>query len=245
MAVGVDLLPARYRGPHRIGRGGMGEIFRATDSVLGRAVAIKILGERYAEDEAIRGRFTREALAAARLSGEPNIVTIYDVGEYNGRPYIVMEYLGGGSLETKLRDGGAPSPRQVCAWLEQSARALGAAHREGGVHPDVKPANLLLDRSDNVHVADFGIASAAGLDSLTATGTILGTAGYLSPEQATGERATPASDRYALAVVAWELLAGERPFARESPTAEATAHLNAAPPSLCGRRPDLPCHELD
>src|SRR5919202_4677521 len=105
MAVGVELLPARYRGPQRIGRGGMGEIFRATDSVLGRAVAIKILGERYAEDDSIRERFTREALAAARLSGEPNIITIYDVGEHSGRPYIVMEYLGGGSLEAKLRDG--------------------------------------------------------------------------------------------------------------------------------------------
>src|SRR5918912_1339379 len=244
MAVGVDLLPARYRGPHRIGRGGMGEIFRATDSVLGRAVAIKILGERYAEDEAIRGRFTREALAAARLSGEPNIVTIYDVGEYNGRPYIVMEYLGGGSLEAKLRDGGAQSPRQVCQWLEQAARALDAAHREGVVHRDVKPANLLLDRSDNVHVADFGIASAAGLDSLTATGTILGTAGYLSPEQARGERATPASDRYALAVVAFELLTGQRPYEAESVTAEAAAHVNNPVPSVCDRLESLPC-ELD
>src|ERR671936_1087685 len=117
MTVGVDLLPARYRGPYRIGRGGMGEIFRATDSVLGRAVAVKILGERYAEDEAIRSRFTREALAAARLSAEPNIVTIYDVGEHNDRPYIVMEYLGGGSLETRLRDGGARPAHQACEWL--------------------------------------------------------------------------------------------------------------------------------
>src|ERR671934_2680393 len=106
MTVGVDLLPARYRGPHRIGRGGMGEIFRATDSVLGRAVAVKILGERYAEDEAIRERFTREALAAARLSGEPNIITIYDVGEWNERPFIVMEYLSGGSLEDRVRAHG-------------------------------------------------------------------------------------------------------------------------------------------
>src|ERR687885_1002605 len=243
MQVGADLLPVRYRGPQRIGRGGMGEIFRATDSVLGRAVAIKILGERYAQDDAIRERFTREALAAARLSGEPNIITIYDVGEHNARPFIVMEYLGGGPLETRLRGSAAQPTEQVCDWLEQAARAPDAAHREGVVHRDVKPANLLLDRSGNVHVADFGIASAAGLDSLTATGTILGTAGYLSPEQARGERATPASDRYALAVVAFELLTGRRPFEADSPTAEASAHVNAPVPSVCDMS-DLPC-ELD
>src|ERR671933_2009173 len=122
MQVGADLLPVRYRGPHRIGRGGMGEIFRATDSVLGRAVAIKILGERYAQDEAVRQRFTREALAAARLSGEPNIVTIFDVGEHRGRPYIVMEYLPGGSLDDVLNDDGAQPPQRVFRWLEQAAR---------------------------------------------------------------------------------------------------------------------------
>jgi eukaryotic-like serine/threonine-protein kinase len=244
MAVDVDLLPARYRGPQQIGRGGMGEIFRATDSVLGRAVAIKILGARYAEDDAIRERFTREALAAARLSGEPNIITIYDVGDHNSRPYIVMEYLSGGSLETRLRGSRAQPTEQVCVWLEQAARALDAAHREGVVHRDVKPANLLLDRSNNVHVADFGIASAAGLDSLTATGTILGTAGYLSPEQAKGERATPASDRYALAIVAFELLTGHRPFESESVTAEAAAHVNNPVPSVCDKLDWLPC-ELD
>src|ERR671936_943178 len=181
MTVGVDLLPARYRGPYRIGRGGMGEIFRATDSVLGRAVAVKILGERYAEDEAIRSRFTREALAAARLSAEPNIVTIYDVGEHNDRPYIVMEYLGGGSLDDALRRDGAQPPQRVFDWLEQAARALDTAHRHGVVHRDVKPGNLMLDRNVDVYVADFGIASAAGMDSLTATGTVLGTAGYISP----------------------------------------------------------------
>src|ERR687885_2063013 len=126
MQVGADLLPVRYRGPQRIGRGGMGEIFRATDSVLGRAVAIKILGERYSEDDAIRERFTREALAAARLSGEPNIITIYDVGEHAGRPYIVMEYLGGGSLETRLRAEGAQPPERALFWLEQAGRGPGA-----------------------------------------------------------------------------------------------------------------------
>jgi serine/threonine-protein kinase len=232
VAVITDILPPRYRGAERIGHGGMGDIYRATDSVLGREVAIKVLAERYAQDESVRQRFTREALAAARLSGEPNIVTIFDVGEQDGRPYIVMEYLGGGSLDDVLREGGAQSPQRAFTWLEQAGRALDTAHARGIVHRDVKPANLLLDREHNVHVADFGIASAAGMDSLTMTGTVLGTAGYLSPEQAEGARATAASDRYALAVVAFELLTGKRPFENDSPTAEAAAHINAPVPSI-------------
>lgn len=243
MAVNITMLPSRYRDPELIGRGGMGDIYRATDSVLGRVVAIKILAERYSEDAANRARFTREALAAARLSGEPNAVTIYDVGEHGGRPYIVMEHLGGGSLDVVLgREGGQP-PERAFGWLEEAARAIDTAHAQGVVHRDVKPANLLLDGEGHVHVADFGIASAAGMDSLTMTGTVLGTAGYLSPEQAQGERAGPASDRYALGVVAWELLTGVRPFESESPTAEAAAHVNAPVPSVSAAG-DLP-RQLD
>ncbi|MDQ3992965.1 MAG: serine/threonine protein kinase, partial [Actinomycetota bacterium] len=238
------MLPPRYRDAVRIGRGAMGDIYRATDTTLDREVAVKVLAERYAQDAEIRERFTREALTAARLSGEPSIVTIFDVGEWNDRPFIVMEYLPGGSLEQRLR-GGRPEVSHALAWLEEAARALDAGHRRGVVHRDVKPGNLLLDRNDHVHVADFGIASATGLQSLTLTGTVLGTAGYIAPEQASGERAGPASDRYALAVVAWELLSGERPFAGDSPTAEASAHVNAPVPSLCDRRPDLPCREVD
>src|SRR5712691_12965939 len=124
----------------------MGDIYRATDSVLGRVVAIKILADRYAQDESVRERFTREELSAARLSGEPNTVTIYDVGEHDDRPYIVMEYLSGGSLDDVLRKGGAQSPERVFRWLEQAGRALDAAHTKGVVHRDVKPANLMLDR---------------------------------------------------------------------------------------------------
>ena len=244
MAIETDLFPPRYRGAQPVGRGGMGEIYRATDTTLGRAVAIKLLAERYAQDDDIRGRFTREALAAARLSGCPNIVTIFDVGEWNGRPFIVMEYHSGGSLESRVRSTGAQHPGQVLEWLEDAARALDAAHRQGVVHRDVKPANLLLDRNEGVHVADFGIASAAGLDSMTSPGTVLGTAGYLSPEQARGERATPASDLYALGVVAFELLTGSRPFAGESLTAEAAAHVHAEIPSASARNPALP-RELD
>ena len=221
MPVRVDILPARYRDAELIGRGGMGEIYRAVDEVLGRDVAVKLLAERFAGEAEVRERFTREALTAARLSGEPNVVTIFDVGEHHGRPFIVMEHLAGGSLEDVLRREGAQPPGRALAWLEEAGRALDAAHAAGIVHRDVKPANLLLDGAGNVNVADFGIASAAGLDSFTRPGTVLGTAGYLSPEQASGERATPASDRYALGVVAYELLCGERPFARDNPTAEA------------------------
>ena len=242
MALEIHILPPRYRGPERIGHGGMAEIFRAEDEVLGRTVAVKVLAQRYSRDEAVRSRFTREALAAARLSGEPNIVTTFDVGEHEGRPFIVMEYLRGGSLEDRLRKG-RPGREEALGWIEQTAAALDAAHRYGVVHRDVKPGNLLLDRDGALRVADFGIASAAGMDSLTITGTVLGTAGYLSPEQARGERATSASDRYALGVVAYELLTGRRPFESESATAEATAHVQAEIPSI-SEESDLP-RELD
>jgi serine/threonine-protein kinase len=244
MVVETKLLPPRYRSPRRLGRGAMGDIYLATDELLGREVAVKVLADRYAADEGIRERFKREALAAARLSGEPGAVTIFDVGEREGRPFIVMEHLAGGSLEDRLRRDGAQPPARALGWLEQTAAALDAAHRHGIVHRDVKPANLLLNDRDEVTVADFGIASSAGMDSMTLTGTVLGTAGYLSPEQAQGERSTPASDLYALAVVAYELLSGERPFDRESPTAEAAAHVNAPVPSITERCENLP-PELD
>ena len=240
MAVETGVLPARYRSPHRIGRGAMGDIYLATDELLGRQVAVKVLGDRYAADEGIRQRFKREALAAARLSGEPGAITIFDVGEWNDRPFIVMEHLGGGSLEERLRREGAQPPGRALVWLEQAAVALDAAHRHGVVHRDVKPANLLLNDRGEVRVADFGIASAAGMDSMTLTGTVLGTAGYLSPEQAQGERAGPASDVYSLAVVAYELLSGHRPFESDSTAAEAAAHVNAPVPSIAERCRNLP-----
>lgn len=236
----TEILPPRYKNPERIARGGMGEIYRAEDSVLGRTVAIKVLSERFADEDGIRRRFTREALAAARLSNAPSTVTIFDVGDHADRPYIVMEYLSGGSLADRVDSEGAQEPGRALAWLRQTAAALDAAHGHGVVHRDVKPANLLLDDDGCVHVADFGIASAVGLDSFTAAGTVLGTAGYLAPEQARGEQTTPASDRYALAVVAFELLTGTRPFAMDSPTAEAAAHVHGEIPRASTRNPELP-----
>jgi hypothetical protein len=208
----------------------MGELYRAVDEVLDRPVAIKVLAGRFAADWEVRNRFRREALAAARLSGEPNTVTIFDVGEWRGTPFIVMEYLGGGTLEQVLR-GGAQSAELALRWLDQAACSLDAAHARGVVHRDVKPANLLLDEAGRVRVGDFGIATAAGLDSLTLTGTMLGTVGYLAPEQAKGQAVSAATDCYALAVVAYELLTGTRPFARDSATAEAAAHIYEPVPS--------------
>jgi serine/threonine-protein kinase len=239
MASTLDVLPARYASATLLASGGMGRIFHAIDTELQRDVAVKVLADRYAHHEEVWARFRREALAAARLSGNPNIVTIFDVAEYQGRPMIVMEYLEGGSLEGRVAGRGGCPPAQVLEWLAQAANALDAAHAAGVVHRDIKPANLLLDRQDQLHVGDFGIASAVGLDSFTETGTILGTAGYLSPEQARGERATAASDRYSLAVVAFELLAGERPFAAASTTVEAARHVTDPVPSIHGVKPEI------
>lgn len=232
-------LPSRYSSVAHLASGGMGDVYRATDGMLGRTVAVKVLAERHSRNPDVRARFTREARAAARLSAHPHVVTVFDVGEHDGHPFIVMEYLDGGSMYDRIRRSRF-APGHALEWLRQAASALDAAHAQGVVHRDVKPGNLLLDAEDHVHVTDFGIASAAGLDTLTLPGTVLGTAGYLSPEQARGEAATPASDRYALGVVAFELLTGRRPYEAETPVTEAFAHLNAEVPSARDLSPALP-----
>ena len=206
----------------------------------GRTVAIKVLAERYATNGEFRARFLREAQTAASLSNEPYVIAIYDVGESDGGlPFIVMEYLPGGTLADRLRDGPVDR-RQALAWLAQAASALDAAHARGIVHRDVKPANLLVAEDGTIRVSDFGIARAATHDTLTAAGTVLGSTGYMAPEQARGEAGTPASDRYALACVAFELLTGQRPFVRETHAAEAMAHANEPPPWASAVAPALP-----
>ena len=198
-----------------------------------------------AGDDDARARFRREALAAARLSTTPNVVTVFDVAEHDGRPAhrhgVLRGRLGlraaaarGASRGRSARHGsGNPRPR------------LDQAHANGIVHRDVKPANLFLDAEGNVHVTDFGIASASGSDTLTSPGMVLGTAGYLAPEQARGEPATAASDRYALGVVAFELLTGRRPYEGDTPTTEAFAHLHAEVPSATELDPSLPARVDD
>jgi eukaryotic-like serine/threonine-protein kinase len=239
----VAILPSRYEEPRLVGRGGMGEIYLAHDRMLGRTVAVKLLAERLAEDPELRERFRREALAAARLSAEPHVVTIFDVGELAGRPFTVMEYLPGGTLAQRM--DGPVEPARALAWLRQAAEALDAAHASGVVHRDVKPANLLFDGSDRLQVVDFGIARLVDETlGMTAPGTILGTAGYLAPEQAAGRETTAASDRYALAVVAYELLTGRRPFERGSETAEAAAHIHEPVPPAAEQGVGLP-EEVD
>jgi eukaryotic-like serine/threonine-protein kinase len=240
VSVSTQPVPPRYVDVELIGHGGMGTIYSARDRDLRRKVAIKVLDEHVARDPETRRRFMREARAAARLSGMDHIITIFDVGEWNDRPFIVMEFLPGGTLAQRMREG-RPDRQEVLRWLEQAAGALDCAHREGVIHRDVKPANLLLDRRGHLHVADFGIARIADeTTGMTMAGTILGTAGYLSPEQAHGEKATELSDVYSLAVVAYELLTGGRPFERGSATAEAAAHAHEPVPPASKRGVGIP-----
>jgi serine/threonine-protein kinase len=231
---GIDI-PGRYERPEPIGAGAMGTVYRAFDRELQRPVAIKVLSDRFAANVEIRERFRREARTAARLSGASHVVGVLDFGTAGTRPFIVFEYLGGGSLADRLTQGRPPTA-DALSWIDQAAKALDAAHARGVLHRDVKPGNLLFDETGNVHITDFGIARATDDASLTSTGTLLGSAGYLSPEQARGEPATEASDLYALAVVAFELFAGRRPFERESATAEVLAHAHAPPPAISRMR---------
>lgn len=240
------LLPERYEPIRRIASGGMASVWCALDRTLDRRVAIKLLAQPYAHDEVAGRRFKREARAAARLSGHQNVVTIYDVGQAApsdesplGRPFIVMEYLAGGTVADALRVGAVDRPKAV-QWLKQAASALDYAHDRGVIHRDVKLANFLLDREHVLHVADFGIAQLGTEDTLTGTGQVLGTAGYLAPERALGQPATEASDRYALAVVAFELLVGERPFTAQHFAAQARQHVEEPPPLASRRNPALP-----
>ena len=228
-------LPERYRLEGGIAAGGMASVYAAHDTVLDRPVAVKVLADHLNDNPTARARFEREARAAASVSDHPSVVTIFDVGEFNGRAFIVMERREGGTIEGAGRVG----RRRAMEWLGAVADALDAAHARGIVHRDIKPGNLLLDDRGRVGVADFGIASLAhDTGSFTQTGEVLGTAAYLSPEQAAGEPATAASDRYALAVVAYELLTGDKPFIATGFAAVARAHIDDPPPDAPGLPPE-------
>ena len=183
-------------------------------------------------------RFEREARTAAALSGHPNVVTIYDVGEHDGRPFIVMAYLPGGTVRDRIKAGNV-RPADGIEWIRDAADGLDFAHARGVVHRDVKPQNLLFDGRGHVVVADLGIARAAYEDSLTASGELLGTASYIAPEQAMGDAATAASDRYSLAVVAYELLTGGRPFEGASFAEQALQQVESQPEPPSMRAPEL------
>jgi beta-lactam-binding protein with PASTA domain/tRNA A-37 threonylcarbamoyl transferase component Bud32 len=233
------LFDRRYRILRKLGSGGMANVYLAEDEELGRRVAIKIMNERYASDELFNERFRREAKSAAALS-HPNIVSIYDRGDSNGIPYIAMEVIEGRSLKELILTRGSLSVTQAIHYARQILDALRFAHRHGIIHRDIKPHNILLDSDENrVKVTDFGIAR-AGFSQMTEVGSIMGTAQYLSPEQARGVPVTGASDLYSVGIVLYEMLTGEVPFSGDSPIEVAMKHLNETPRPPSELNHDIP-----
>ncbi|WP_166396286.1 Stk1 family PASTA domain-containing Ser/Thr kinase [Rubrobacter marinus] len=230
----------RYALVRALGSGGMAKVYLAHDEVLGRDVALKMLRGAYAEDGEFVERFKREAQAAARLS-HPNIVAVYDRGRAeDGSYYIAMEYVPGGTLKDRIVRDGALAPGVAAGVAEQIADALSAAHEEGVIHRDIKPQNALVTRTGDVKVTDFGIARAAASPSVTATSVVLGTAAYMSPEQAQGKTVGPQSDLYSLGVVLYEMLTGALPFEAENPVAVSLKHVNDPAPSPREANPEVP-----
>ena len=223
------MLGGRYRLEASIGAGGMAQVFRGIDTTLDRTVAIKILAPQFARDPSFVDRFRREAQAAARLN-HPNIVNVYDTGEDGETNYIVMEHVEGRTLAEYLAGGGRLAPTKAAEIAEKVAEALAAAHAQGVIHRDIKPANIMVTRDGRVKVMDFGIARlVAGPDTVEQTAAVLGTAAYLSPEQAQGQTVDARSDLYSLGVVLYEMLGGRAPFTGDSAMAVAYKHVQETP----------------
>jgi eukaryotic-like serine/threonine-protein kinase len=225
------LLSGRYRLDERIATGGMGDVWRGTDETLGRTVAIKILLPSLLEEQGFSERFRQEARTMATIN-HPGVVDIYDYGSDQDVAYLVMEYVEGDALSRTLGRVGRLTPARTMALIAQAAEALHAAHTKGIVHRDVKPGNLLVRTNGTLVLTDFGIARSAVAAQLTAAGAVLGTASYLSPEQASGQTASAASDIYSLGVVAYQCLSGRRPFDGDNPIEIAMKHVRLAPPPL-------------
>jgi eukaryotic-like serine/threonine-protein kinase len=236
-----EFIAGRYRLGRRLGMGGMSTVRLAFDTNLEREVAVKLLAEHLADDDNFVSRFRREALAAARLV-HPNIVQVFDFGldEATGQHYIVMEYVSGRSCAEILRERKLLPVDEVLDIISQSCRGLDHAHRNGVVHRDVKPGNLMKSDDGVVKLADFGIAKATEQSSITQVGSVLGTAAYLAPEQARGEEAGPPADQYALGVVTYQMLAGRLPYEATSLTELAFKQQREMPPQLHELNPDVP-----
>ncbi len=226
-----NLFGGRYRLLAKIATGGMGEVWSAQDEVILRKVAIKILKAEYLSNPGFVERFRTEAKHAAMINHE-GIANVFDYGEDEGAAYLVMELVPGEALSSILEREKTISEQRVLEIIVQTARALSAAHREGLVHRDIKPGNLLITPEGHVKITDFGIARVTNQVPLTQTGQVMGTVQYLAPEQATGKPATAASDIYSLGIVAYEALAGKRPFTGENQMAIAMAQINEVPPPL-------------
>lgn len=229
------LIDSRYKVLSRIGSGGMADVYLAEDGLLGRRVAVKLLQHRFAEDQEFVERFKREASSAAGLS-HPNVVAVFDRGEWDGTYYIAMEYLPGRSLKSVVREHGSLAPQDAIDVAMQITLALRFAHRRGIIHRDIKPHNVILDEEGRAKVTDFGIAR-AGASDMTLTGSIMGTAQYLSPEQAQGQTVSESSDLYAVGVVLYELLTGSVPFEGESAVTIALMQVSAEPKPPSTRNP--------
>jgi serine/threonine protein kinase len=230
----------RYRLERLLGHGGMAAVYLGRDTELDRPVAVKLLAENLAGDAVFRKRFLREARLAARLS-HPNVVSVYDAGESRaGQPYIVMEHVEGRTLADLLHERGRLSAAEAVGLAAQACRGLGLAHAAGLVHRDVKPQNLLLREDGTLKIADFGIARAAETTALTEVGTVLGTAAYLSPEQAAGEEVTSAADVYSLGAVLYELLTGRPPYTFDSLGELAAKQAEGAIAPVSERAPEVP-----
>ena len=231
------IVDGRYRVLSRLGSGGMADVYCAEDTHLGRQVALKVLYRRFAQDAEFVERFKREAQSAAGLT-HPNVVNVFDRGEHDGTYYIAMEYLPGRTLKEVIGERGALDQEAVIDIGIQILRAASFAHRRGVVHRDFKPHNVMLDDAGNAKVTDFGIAR-AGASEMTEAGSIMGTAQYLSPEQAQGHPATSQSDLYSVGIILYELLTGRLPFDGESAVAIAVQHLNDQPAPISSLRPDV------